>query len=54
VITGARSGIEDCRGWLHCQPTKMEEMTELMLAKMNYFQEKIEANQERLIPGYKE
>jgi hypothetical protein len=40
--------IEDWSGWLYRQPTKMEEVMELILAQMDSFQEKIEVNQEEM------
>jgi hypothetical protein len=63
VTTGVRSGIglsywtEDCNGWLYYKLTKIKQMTEptmeCLLAIMEKFEAKLDAHQERWMPGYK-
>jgi hypothetical protein len=54
VTAGARSGIglsywiENSNDLFYHQPAKMKQIVELMLPKMDSFQQKIEANQEEI------
>jgi hypothetical protein len=51
MITGVRSEfgwtallIEDCSGWLYCQPIKMEQMMEYMVTATEKMDAKTDTN----------